>query len=63
MNPLKKYNAVRKVAAEARNWYLVNGTWEHLTMAEATKRAKAVIGANGTFRKATVDEELERDGI
>jgi hypothetical protein len=63
MNPFKKHNELRKAAASIKNWYMVNGKWEHLTQAEATKRAREVIAQSGEFRKATVDEELEQDGI
>mgnify|MGYP000529386501 CR=1 FL=1 len=60
---LRQYNDQRTIAAAARNWYLVNGNWEHLTQTEAARRAREVIAKDGTFRRATVDEELDRDGI
>ena len=58
---LKDYNALRSRAATIRNWYLVNGEWQHLTRTEA--RQVVLSGKATSFRQATVDEELERDGI
>ena len=54
---------MRAKAAAIRNWYMANGAWEHLTQTEARHRAESVIGAGGTFRRASVDEELDLDGI
>lgn len=55
---IQEHNALRSRAARIRNWYLVNGRWEHLTQTEARRLAQSA-----SVRRATVDEELERDGI
>lgn len=56
---IKDYNELRKRAAKIRNWYEVHGEWSHLTQAEVRKLIRKGIAV----RKATVDEELELDGI
>ena len=64
----REHNRLRSQAAAIKNWYWVAipgllGHWEQLTLTQATQRALKVVGAGGTFRKATVDEELDLDGI
>lgn len=59
---MREYQEMRSKAARIKNWYLVNGQWHHLTRAEA--RQIVLSGkASAGFRPATVDEELEKDGI
>jgi hypothetical protein len=57
---IRDYQDIRRKAALIRNWYLAkDGKWHHLTLSEAKKAFE-----RGTVeRKATVDEELDLDGI
>jgi hypothetical protein len=56
----ERYGDLRSVPT----WhYLVNGQWHQLALAEARRIAYSTVRQGGTFRQATVDEELDLLGI